>query len=64
MTERPLLNVRVLDFGQYIAGPLVGMILADFGAEVIRIDPPDGPRMKSPAVNMLSRGKQALTSRP
>ena len=61
MTERPLSNVRVLDFGQYIAGPLVGMILADFGAEVIRIDPPGGPRMKSPAVNMLSRGKQALT---
>ena len=61
MSERPLSNVRVLDFGQYIAGPLVGMILADFGAEVIRIDPPGGPRMKSPATNMLSRGKQALT---
>ena len=61
MSERPLSNVRVLDFGQYIAGPLVGMILADFGAEVIRIDPPGGPRMKSPATIMLSRGKQALT---
>lgn len=57
---RPLANVRVLDFGQYFAGPLVGMMLADLGAEVIRIDPPGGPRLKTPAVDMLSRGKLSL----
>ncbi|MBQ6670469.1 MAG: CoA transferase, partial [Firmicutes bacterium] len=31
-------GVRVIDFGQYIAGPLAAMILADFGAEVIHVD--------------------------
>lgn len=36
----PLAGLRVIDFGQYIAGPLAAMILADLGAEVIRVDPP------------------------
>lgn len=61
MKNRPLSNIRVLDFGQYLAGPLVGMMLADLGAEVIRIDPPGGPRWHDPAFDMLSRGKRALT---
>ena len=61
MTSRPLADIRVLDFGQYLAGPLVGMMLADLGAEVIRIDPPGGPRFSDPAFDMLSRGKSALT---
>lgn len=59
--RRPLSHLRVLDFGQYLAGPLVGMMLADMGAEVIRIDPPGGPRFKSPAFDMLSRGKRSLS---
>jgi crotonobetainyl-CoA:carnitine CoA-transferase CaiB-like acyl-CoA transferase len=33
-------GIRVIDFGQYIAGPLAAMFLADQGAEVIRVDPP------------------------
>lgn len=53
-------HIRVLDFGHYLAGPMVGMMLADMGAEVIRIDPPDGPHWKSPAFGMLSRGKRSL----
>lgn len=61
MTARPLEHIRVLDFGQYLAGPLVGMMLADLGAEVIRIDPPGGPRLKTPTTDMLSRGKTAVT---
>ena len=40
--NRPLSGIRVIDFGQYIAGPAFGMILADQGAEVIRVDPPHG----------------------
>lgn len=31
-------GIRVLDFGRYIAGPYVGALLADFGAEVIRVE--------------------------
>lgn len=54
-------GVRVLDFGQYIAGPLAAMLLADQGAEVIRIDPPGGPRFAGPANATWNRGKRALT---
>ncbi|KUJ76881.1 cag pathogenicity island protein Cag17 [Ruegeria marisrubri] len=61
MQNRPLSHIRVVDFGHYLAGPLVGMMLADLGAEVIRIDPPGGPRWQDPAFDMLSRGKRALT---
>lgn len=57
---RPLAGVRVLDFGQYLAGPLVGMMLADMGADVLRIDPPGGPRWTDPAFDMMSRGKHVL----
>lgn len=35
----PLSGVRVVDFGQYIAGPAVAMILGDLGATVVHIDP-------------------------
>lgn len=35
-------GVRVLDFGRFIAGPYAAMMLADFGAEVIRIERRDG----------------------
>ena len=40
--KRVLEDVRVLDFGRFIAGPYCGMLLADMGAEVIRIDRPGG----------------------
>ena len=39
-------GVRVVDFGQYIAGPLAAVMLADQGADVIHVDPPGGPRWK------------------
>jgi crotonobetainyl-CoA:carnitine CoA-transferase CaiB-like acyl-CoA transferase len=35
-------GVRVLDFGRYIAGPYVGALLAEYGAEVIRIEKREG----------------------
>ena len=42
-------HIKVIDFGHYIAGPLAGMLLADQGADVIKVDPPGGPRWDSPA---------------
>lgn len=53
---RPLAGVRVIDFGHYIAGPLAGMMLADQGAEVIRITRP-GRSGSSPLDEALDRGK-------
>lgn len=38
----PLKGVRVLDLSRFQACPLCGMVLADMGAEVIRIEPPQG----------------------
>jgi formyl-CoA transferase len=43
MTARkPLEGVRVLELGQLIAGPFAGKFFADFGAEVVKIEPPEG----------------------
>jgi crotonobetainyl-CoA:carnitine CoA-transferase CaiB-like acyl-CoA transferase len=38
MTSAPLKGIRVIDFGRFIAGPYCGMLLADMGADVIRVD--------------------------
>ena len=40
--KKVLEDIRVLDFGRFIAGPYCGMMLADMGAKVIRIDRPGG----------------------
>src|SRR3984957_8011100 len=52
-----LSGVRVIDFGQYLAGPLAAMLLADQGAEVIRVDPPGGPRLQARVNSVLLRGR-------
>jgi crotonobetainyl-CoA:carnitine CoA-transferase CaiB-like acyl-CoA transferase len=55
-----LRDVRVIDFGQYIAGPLAAMLLADQGADVIRVDPPTGPRWNTPANATWNRNKRSI----
>lgn len=56
----PLSGIRILDFSQYLAGPIATMLLADFGADVIRIDPPGGPRWQHPANACLHRNKRSM----
>jgi crotonobetainyl-CoA:carnitine CoA-transferase CaiB-like acyl-CoA transferase len=53
-------GVRVIDFGQYIAGPMAAMLLGDHGADVIRIDPPGGPRWNTPANATWNRNKRSI----
>ena len=55
-----LQGIRVIDFGQYIAGPMTAMLLGDQGADVIRIDPPDGPRWDTPANATWNRNKRSI----
>jgi crotonobetainyl-CoA:carnitine CoA-transferase CaiB-like acyl-CoA transferase len=46
MNPLPLAGIRVLEFGHTVLGPCCGMMLADFGAEVIKIEPPEGERTR------------------
>lgn len=41
-TRRPLEGIRVIEVGQLLAGPFTGTLLAYFGAEVIKVEPPGG----------------------
>lgn len=38
----PLAGVRVLEFGQIAAGPFAGSLMADLGADVVKVERPDG----------------------
>ncbi len=45
-TGLPLQGVRVIEFTHMVMGPTCGMILADLGAEVIKIEPPGGDKTR------------------
>ena len=40
--KKPLEGIKVIELGQLIAGPFAGKMFAEFGAEVIKIEPPEG----------------------
>ncbi|MCQ3803238.1 MAG: CoA transferase [bacterium] len=54
-----LSGVTVLELGQVIAGTYGGMILADLGAEVIKIEPPWGDAARNPTITPV-RGESAI----
>jgi crotonobetainyl-CoA:carnitine CoA-transferase CaiB-like acyl-CoA transferase len=48
LPQGPLAGLRVLELGSFIAGPFAGQLLGDYGAEVIKIEPPGaGDAMRS-----------------
>jgi crotonobetainyl-CoA:carnitine CoA-transferase CaiB-like acyl-CoA transferase len=55
-------DVRIVDFSQGLAGPMASMLLGDFEAEVVKIEPPEGDRMADdPGYVTWNRNKQILT---
>lgn len=59
MAAGPLSGVRVLEFGQVIAGNYAGVLLADMGAEVVKVEAASGDPARNPAVAELY-GESAL----
>ena len=69
MASGPLQGIRVLEFTQIIAGPFGCQHLADMGAEVIKVEPPEGEPWRlfsqfvtgeSKTFQSLNRGKKSL----
>lgn len=70
--QQPLTGLRVLDLSRLLPGPYCSLILADFGAEVIRVEPPGGgdwtryvPPLAADGQSVLfhavNRGKKSIT---
>jgi crotonobetainyl-CoA:carnitine CoA-transferase CaiB-like acyl-CoA transferase len=58
-------GMQVVDLSYGIAGPIVGMFLADFGAEVIKVEPPAGdPARPEPGFAAWNRGKKSVVVDP
>src|SRR5215470_9223493 len=63
---RPLAGVRVVEFSQMVMGPTCGLILADLGADVVKVEPTKGDRtrtFKGPAAGFFatySRNKRSI----
>lgn len=65
----PLAGLRVIDFGQFIAAPSAGQVLADLGADVIKVEPPGGDASRrsgwqadqcGPMFSAYNRGKRSI----
>ncbi|MBI4189486.1 MAG: CoA transferase [Betaproteobacteria bacterium] len=66
MQQLPLAGLRVIEFGQIIAGPAVGLVLGDLGADVIQVEHPDAGSPRRPgslrdgAFFLFNRNKRSV----
>jgi crotonobetainyl-CoA:carnitine CoA-transferase CaiB-like acyl-CoA transferase len=69
---KPLAGIRVIDLSRVLAGPYCGQMLADMGAEVVKVESPDGdenrgwaplvgPERESASFLSVNRGKRGIT---
>ena len=69
----PLRSVRVVELAHWVAGPAVGGVLADWGADVVKVEPTGGDPMRrlfapvagsgashSPSFSAVNRGKRSV----
>ena len=59
--KAPLAGYRVLELGSTVAGPFCGRLLADFGAEVIKVEPPGGDTVRSMGKRLDGRSLYAAS---
>ncbi|APV49605.1 carnitine dehydratase [Betaproteobacteria bacterium GR16-43] len=68
-SSKPLAGVKAVEFCQVAAGPFCGMLLADYGADVVKVEPPEGDAMRQwpPVSNgysenfaSINRGKRSV----
>jgi crotonobetainyl-CoA:carnitine CoA-transferase CaiB-like acyl-CoA transferase len=60
-SRAPLAGLRVLDLSSSIAGAQASQTLADFGAEVVHVEPPGGSSLRDlPSFPMIGRGKKSM----
>lgn len=63
MSSGPLSGVRVIEMGSIGPGPYCGMLLAEMGADVVRIDRPDNPDLglnSDPKLDFANRSKRSI----
>ncbi len=67
-TAPPLAGIRVLDFTRYLAGPFASMLLADYGADVVKVESRRGREFRLPGMDRdtyfflsSNRGKRSIT---
>src|SRR4249920_422143 len=56
-----LANIRIIEVAQGVAGPYTGMLLAEQGAEVIKVEPPTGDKARgTPGFHVWNRSKKSI----